>query len=63
MEGLDQVLTVFGGTSPLVALVAWHMFTMHKAIAKLAEADDRVTEALHDVDKRLAVIESHVNKE
>lgn len=60
---LVEIFTTFGGTSPLIALIAWHMFNMHKAIKGLADADATVTNALHDVDKRLAVIESHVNKE
>lgn len=71
MEGFEQILTLVGSTSPVVALLAWHIWNQHKQFDKFAEAQDRaserfagalekVTAALHDLDKRLAVIEQEV---
>lgn len=60
MEGFDQILTILGGSSPVVALLAWHIWNQHKQFDKFAAAQEKTTEALHDLDKRLAVIENFV---
>ena len=60
MEGLDQLIPIIGGSSPVIALLAWHIWNQHKQFDKFAESQERVTSALHDVDKRLAVIENYV---
>lgn len=58
--GLEQILTLIGSTSPVVALLAWHIWNQGKQFEKFAASQEKTTEALHDVDKRLAVIENFV---
>lgn len=61
---LTQLLAIVGGSSPAMALLAWHMWNQSKQFdrfgARQEESTKEFTEAIHDVDKRLAVIESFV---
>lgn len=61
---LLEIVKLAGGTSPLVGLMAWYLYNQKKGADKLAESFDKLkestTNALHDVDKRLAVIENYV---
>ena len=64
MEGLQEIFTILGGSSPVVVLLAWHMWNQHKQFAdfmkKQDEFKDQFVGALHAIDKRLEVIESWI---
>lgn len=66
-EMLTQILTMAGSTSPLLAVLVWHLITQHKRLEKLTEMfgteGAKTVAALHDVDKRLAIIENYVETE
>lgn len=58
MDDLALILKLAGSTSPLVALLIWHIFSQHKHITKFGEKIEKLTEAWHEVDKRIAIIEN-----
>jgi hypothetical protein len=58
--GFADVLKLIGGTSPLVALLAWHLWTMRADMKEMIGKQEATNTALHDLDKRLAVTESFV---
>jgi phage-related minor tail protein len=57
---LHTIVSTFGGTSPVIGLVAWHMWNMQKSMSKLADNDDKVSEALGRVRERLVAVETHL---
>jgi len=59
-EALSQILTLVGSTSPLVAVLAWYLYNQKRQFDRFEDKQDSFTGALHDVDKRLAVIENYV---
>lgn len=56
MGMLQQLVTIFGGTSPLVAVLVWSIM---RADRREERRDERLTElvvAFHTIDKRLALV-------
>jgi hypothetical protein len=62
LTGFADVLKMIGGTSPLVALLAWHLWTMRSDMKELISKQEATTNAIHDLDKRLAVTEAFVQR-
>lgn len=57
---LVEILKITGGTSPLLALLVWYIWNQKGAFDKLGDKFDKLSEAWHEADKRLTVIETFV---
>lgn len=60
---LETILTALGGSSPVVILLAWHIWNQGKRFDKFSDQQEKTATALHDVDKRLAIIENYIEHE
>lgn len=58
MNTLSQLITVFGGTSPLVAVLVWSIMRADKREERRDERLSQLVDGFHGIDKRLAVVEN-----
>lgn len=60
MSALQQLITIFGGTSPLVAVLVWSIMRADKREERRDQRLSDLVESFHGIDKRLAVVENEL---
>ncbi len=60
LTAFGDILKLIGGTSPVVALLVWHIWTQRSDLVKLGEKVEKLTDSWNTVNTRLSVIENFV---
>jgi len=60
LAALGDILKLVGGTSPLIALLVWYIWTQRAELTKLGDKVDKLTDSWNAVNVRLSVIENFV---